>query len=100
MTPPPLFLYVQAVVADENYYGTTPQMFPELLGVLRALGLADAQDVADLERMVAQVEQVSHWGLVLVRGVRVVRTLMVVRTLGLADLLTWSAWWSRLVRVI
>ncbi|GAB4822698.1 hypothetical protein N2152v2_009744 [Parachlorella kessleri] len=57
--------WAEAVVADENYYGTTPQMFPELLGVLRTLGLADAQDVADLERMVAQVEQASHGGLVM-----------------------------------
>lgn len=49
--------WVEAIVADEGYYGNAPQMFPEMLGVLRTLGLMGAQDVADLQALVAQVEQ-------------------------------------------
>lgn len=45
--------WAQAVAADTDYYGPSPEIFSELIGVLRTLGLASEADIVDLEALAA-----------------------------------------------
>lgn len=49
--------WVQAVAADTDYYGRAPQLFTELLSLLRELGLLPEDEVAELAGMVSAVEE-------------------------------------------
>ncbi|PRW05883.1 putative ubiquitin conjugation factor E4 [Chlorella sorokiniana] len=49
--------WVQAVAADTDYLGRVPQLFTELVSVLRALGLLSPDDIAALEALAIEVEQ-------------------------------------------
>lgn len=40
--------------------GNAPGMFPELVSVLRTLGLSDEQSIADLEALAGQADQVRE----------------------------------------
>jgi hypothetical protein len=40
--------------------GNAPEMFPELVSVLRTLGLSDEQSIADLETLAQQADQVRE----------------------------------------
>jgi ubiquitin conjugation factor E4 B len=43
--------WCEAVAADTDYYGPNPEIFEELISVLRALGLASPDFIADLEAL-------------------------------------------------
>lgn len=43
--------WAAAVAADTDYYGPAPEIFAELTSVLRSLGLAAPEEVADLEAL-------------------------------------------------
>ena len=45
--------WCEAVAADTDYYGPNPEIFEELISVLRALGLASPDFISDLEALAA-----------------------------------------------
>lgn len=49
--------WVQAVAADSDYLGRFPQLFTELLSLLRDLGLLPASDIEELQTMLGEVNR-------------------------------------------